>query len=81
VNTSVSIFTTSARHLVLGEQGRVLLQGGRQVADPATCRLGDLGDSVRPAEQPRPGHLVDLAHVPVICQRRNCDVGDVPRRR
>src|SRR5215211_6743051 len=41
------------RDLVLDQQRPVVLQGDRQIPDRAADRGGDLGDRLRPAEQPR----------------------------
>jgi hypothetical protein len=55
----------------------VLLRGDGPVAHLAAGRLGDLGDRLAEAEQPRAGELVDLAGVPVLGERRDRDIGDV----
>ncbi|HEV3398622.1 MAG TPA: NAD(P)H-binding protein, partial [Actinomycetes bacterium] len=63
---------TDDRHV-----GQLYEVTGPRLLTFAAGRLGDLLDRLREREEPGAGHLVELADVPVVGERRDRDVGDV----
>jgi hypothetical protein len=62
---------------LLVQPGSEVLDRHRHVADLPARRLSDLPDGVGERQQAGAGQLVDLAHMAVVGQRGDRDVGDV----